>query len=359
MNKKGFTLIELLAVIVILAIIALIATPIVLSIINDSKESASLRSAEMYLDAVEQSISIEKMNNISFNPRVCTVAQNGNLDCEGYNKNPIEVKVNGEVPEEGSTITFEKVKIKEIELKYSNNITIVKNDEGILIYGEKEKTLDDICKYANNGVAEKTAGAKYSCEVKEGVSYNFYVLTTPAEGSKTINLIMDRNMCSDGTPTDANKSDKCLVTYNLAGDALGVGPVTAMAYLNNATSTWENIPNLNLKYNDEGGNFTDFEITGKARMPYLSEISKYDDTNKTNAYLYDYLKLLGTIQTNQISGIIGYWTLSSVTNVSNAAKFVYFRGYIRSDNVDYDSDDQDFNGIGGGVGVRPVITLKI
>ena len=48
--KKGFTLIELLAVIVILAIIALIATPIVLSIINDSKESASLRRAEMYLD---------------------------------------------------------------------------------------------------------------------------------------------------------------------------------------------------------------------------------------------------------------------------------------------------------------------
>ena len=36
--KKGFTLIELLAVIVILAIIALIATPIVLNIINDTKE---------------------------------------------------------------------------------------------------------------------------------------------------------------------------------------------------------------------------------------------------------------------------------------------------------------------------------
>ena len=43
--KNGFTLIELLAVIVILAVIALIATPIVLGIINDSKESAILRSA--------------------------------------------------------------------------------------------------------------------------------------------------------------------------------------------------------------------------------------------------------------------------------------------------------------------------
>mgnify|MGYP002520298140 CR=1 FL=1 len=37
----GFTLIELLAVIVILAIIALIATPIVLNIIKDTKKEIS------------------------------------------------------------------------------------------------------------------------------------------------------------------------------------------------------------------------------------------------------------------------------------------------------------------------------
>jgi len=55
--KKGFTLIELLAVIVILAIIALIATPIVLNIIEESKKNTTLRSAEMYLDAVELSVS--------------------------------------------------------------------------------------------------------------------------------------------------------------------------------------------------------------------------------------------------------------------------------------------------------------
>ena len=46
MNKKGgFTLIELLAVIVILAIIAVIAVPIVLNIIDESKDNAGLRSA--------------------------------------------------------------------------------------------------------------------------------------------------------------------------------------------------------------------------------------------------------------------------------------------------------------------------
>ena len=45
-KKKGFTLIELLAVIVILAVIALIATPIVLNLIKTAKKGAFARSAE-------------------------------------------------------------------------------------------------------------------------------------------------------------------------------------------------------------------------------------------------------------------------------------------------------------------------
>ena len=55
-NKKGFTLIELLAVIVILAIIALITTPIVLNLINQSKEAANKRSVEAYAKAVEYGV---------------------------------------------------------------------------------------------------------------------------------------------------------------------------------------------------------------------------------------------------------------------------------------------------------------
>ena len=51
--KRGFTLIELLAVIVILAIIALIATPIILGIINDARNSAKERSAELVYTGVE------------------------------------------------------------------------------------------------------------------------------------------------------------------------------------------------------------------------------------------------------------------------------------------------------------------
>ena len=56
MKNKGFTLIELLAVIVILAIIALIATPIILGIINDARNEAKKRSAELAYSGVEYAI---------------------------------------------------------------------------------------------------------------------------------------------------------------------------------------------------------------------------------------------------------------------------------------------------------------
>jgi len=52
-NKKGFTLIELLAVIVILAIIALIATPIVLNIISKARVSAAKDTVYGMMNTVE------------------------------------------------------------------------------------------------------------------------------------------------------------------------------------------------------------------------------------------------------------------------------------------------------------------
>ena len=58
MRNKGFTLIELLAVIVILAIIALIATPVILGIINDARDSAKINSAQYILDGVETAYAV-------------------------------------------------------------------------------------------------------------------------------------------------------------------------------------------------------------------------------------------------------------------------------------------------------------
>lgn len=123
-------MVELLAVIVILAILALIATPVVLSIINKANESAKLRSAEFYLDAVEQSVLRKNINEVGgFIPIQCEVVQNGNLSCD---EKEITIEVDGEVPDSG-TIIFEESKISSINLVYGDD-TIVMNEQGNLDY---------------------------------------------------------------------------------------------------------------------------------------------------------------------------------------------------------------------------------
>ena len=56
MNKKGFTLIELLAVIVILAIIALIVTPVISDIITSARHAANQRSVGGHIKNIEYAI---------------------------------------------------------------------------------------------------------------------------------------------------------------------------------------------------------------------------------------------------------------------------------------------------------------
>ena len=52
-KNKGFTLIELLSVIIILAVIALIATPIVLNVVDNARKSAAKDSAYGLLDSAK------------------------------------------------------------------------------------------------------------------------------------------------------------------------------------------------------------------------------------------------------------------------------------------------------------------
>ena len=75
MKVRGFTLIELLAVIVILAIIVVIATPIILNIIGDTRNSASERGAELVISNVELAYSSAYMQNNGNMPDIELLAE--------------------------------------------------------------------------------------------------------------------------------------------------------------------------------------------------------------------------------------------------------------------------------------------
>ena len=70
MKKKGFTLIELLAVIVILAVIALIATPMIMNYIEDARDGALESSVRNIIDVAETTYAKELLDNPNATPNV-------------------------------------------------------------------------------------------------------------------------------------------------------------------------------------------------------------------------------------------------------------------------------------------------
>ena len=78
-NKKGFTLIELLAVIVVLAIIALIATPIVMNTIKNTKKGAAERTADNYIKQVETAVAESRIDGTKVANGTYNIQPDGNL----------------------------------------------------------------------------------------------------------------------------------------------------------------------------------------------------------------------------------------------------------------------------------------
>ena len=134
MKKQGFTLIELLAVIVVLAIIALIATPIVLNTIKKSAKGAAERSAENYVSAVETAVATSLLGEDKIEDGLYIINSEGNIT-KGDNTYTIEVSgnkptsgivriVNGQVAKSLQT----KLAIGDYQAAYDSNKRIVASE---------------------------------------------------------------------------------------------------------------------------------------------------------------------------------------------------------------------------------------
>ena len=137
-SNKGFTLIELLAVIVILAIIALIATPIILNVIDTAKKGSAEASALAYIKAVEDQVVIgqvttdsEKDDNIAYPDSDLSVAEVGE-----------KVTVKGTKPDSGNMVLDSTGAI-------TSACLVVKMDESssynVHYNGKKAEVKSDAC----------------------------------------------------------------------------------------------------------------------------------------------------------------------------------------------------------------------
>ena len=129
LNKKGFTLIELLAVLVILAVISLITAPIVINLIDESKQSAKLVAARNYLKSAESELSLITLNSgvvddgtfpISKDGEICLYGMKDNK-CLGNIDDIISLDITGEKPKKGYE-TISSGNITNIDLYYEDLI---------------------------------------------------------------------------------------------------------------------------------------------------------------------------------------------------------------------------------------------
>ncbi len=106
MKKKGFTLIELLAVIIVLAVLALILTPMISDIISNASEAAFKRSIDGILSAAENYVTSYTLDNNGTDIIYPITFTCDGESCKDGNNN--KLVFNGKVPLSGTVIIEEE-----------------------------------------------------------------------------------------------------------------------------------------------------------------------------------------------------------------------------------------------------------
>ena len=263
--KKGFTLIELLAVIVILAIIALISTPMILGIIEKAKKGGAESSALGYIDAVEKTVATNMLDTNKTN------IEDGVYEVSKLKSTKYDVKVKGEQPTEDSWVKIEKGQVTACSLKIGEYVVncngeTIKNGEIVEKPSDDTKPVSILCKKATTLHREKcqqsdsnytcladgytvnstitygkvpgdtlTTGDAYTCDVNGDGTFDetterFYYLTDM--DSKTAVFVYYNNV-SNGTPNST-----ALSAYDNSGKS-NYGPVIAKKQLP-TSAQWSN-----------------------------------------------------------------------------------------------------------------------
>ena len=203
--KKAFTLIELLAVIVILAVVAIVATPVILDVIEDSRNSANKSSANMILSAA----------NNYYTESLLDITMRDKLD--GKTNLFYELDVENK-PEDGVVYINEDGKVA-LVIPYSKKCYVKSYNTNIEEYDidssecDLSKTVDAISPIVELTLIEGTVGNDnwYKTE-----TYVKVKVTDDSSGFKHYKWCQGVN-CAPNEIETINESSKLLVDSNEAG----------------------------------------------------------------------------------------------------------------------------------------------
>ena len=383
-NKKGFTLIELLAVVVVLAIIALIATPIVMNTIKNAKKGAAERSADNYIKQVETAVAESRIDGTKIANGDYQIQSDGNLcpllGCGTDNKDKITIDMSGNKPTSGI------IKIENGGVS-STDTTMTVGDYDISYKDKKLSAIDmdEISKQLSDKICVNVSGdtaysygAKYICDLGDGEKRTFYMLedgdTTTLANNRIaqageVSLIMNANIGADGKALTSESTDKGTVAWCTASDwskAGGVvtdemksdkgacqygklcltnrlGPITANEELSKRTSGWDKITNKE-----------------KITLPNVYQIAQASGLVFNNSSTSLILPLwihenINNMVKNQRVSFYGYWTSTPEITDNMNAWLVYKVG---ASAAIYHVESSSGITYTGAYGIRPVITIS-
>lgn len=173
-NKKGFTLVELLAVIVILGVLLMIAVPAVQNVIKKTKNNATQKQAELFIDAAKKMAIIDeatsdmviyKLSDLDsdvdknrFTGMVVALKENGGYKYYIYLNDSVNKKTIGN--NNNNNDIFEFASEDKINEKVTDGVKKFKEDSTQII-----KVNNNTYSYSNNS---NTLNTYYS--VKENVT---------------------------------------------------------------------------------------------------------------------------------------------------------------------------------------------
>ena len=394
MKKKGFTLVELLAVIVILAIIALIATPMILNVIENAKKGASQSSALGYIDALEKGILEQELkgNNI--------------VKTGVYKVSSLTfVNVKGDIPSDGwvslnkGVVTDYSLKIGEYVINYDEiNKKIITTKNGTLgttpsdpiIPSDPTPPETAVCKRAttlHTEICTQTSsycsGAGYTASGSKGTTTITYG-NLGTTGTLTSGDAFDCDVNGDGTydanterfyyVSDLDSETAVLIYYsNVTGgepnntttyaynssNVNNKGPVTAVKQLPTITQ-WKNVSLKNTSRqitNETGttttsaGDISTFDYTGYAArlLTYQEMKNGCNGAMITSGGVLDSCNyLIENTHYSNSSLTYGYWLETPRSSQSSYAWYVY--GQTRNVNIHYTNNASYY-------GVRPAIEV--
>ena len=310
-KKKGFTLIELIAVLVILAILALIVTPLVLNIIKKARTSADKRSIDAYGRSIELAIADYLLDK-------------------------------GEFP----------TSIEQLQVEYTGdevvcNTTTLNEDSSVYLAE---------CTVGGRTVSGYTYGKEQTVTYKaysvgDEVTYNnvdYYVLSN--SGAKESNVTLLK-----AEPITSSEISSYLSSSEVASKVSTSGTYAQMAYY-----ARENC----VSAGDVSGCTTDYSVSDVKQVVDIWKTNSASGAIEARLAKVNELSALGYVEGNLTPSDIGwiktentpnwvynsnywYWTMSQYSDAASRVWFVNGGGSVDGSDV-----------TGGDGAVRPVITIS-